>query len=124
MIALPSEILDPFDQLLRSKSLQSNARPVYTKWLRYYWDFCQKYQHNPFSVDSLPLFFKKLQDKQQSEQQQQEAHQAVSLFYAMQTVNHNPANPEQITGIVSTNKGRIMTTSIQPLPLNTGHSNG
>jgi hypothetical protein len=26
MIALPSEIFDPFDQLLRSKSLQSNTR--------------------------------------------------------------------------------------------------
>jgi len=69
MIALPSEILDPFDQLLRSKSLQSNARFVYTKWLRYYWDFCQKYQHNPLNANSLPLFLKKLQDKQQSEQQ-------------------------------------------------------
>ena len=123
MIALPSEIFDPFDQLLRSKSLPSNARFVYTKWLRFYWDFCQKYQHNPLYSNSLPLFLKKLQDKQQSEQQQQEAHQAVSLFYAMQAVNHNPANPEQITGIVSTNKGRILTTSNQPLPQQTGHSN-
>ncbi|MFA5924480.1 MAG: integron integrase [Methylococcaceae bacterium] len=123
MIALPSEILDPFDQLLRSKSLQSNARFVYTKWLRYYWDFCQKYQHNPLNANSLPLFLKKLQDKQQSEQQQQEAHQAVSLFYAMQVANHNPANPEQIIGIVSTNKGPILTTSNQPSSTQTGHSN-
>ena len=69
------------------------------------------------------MFLKKLQEKQQSEQQQQEAHQAVSLFYAMQAANHNPANPEQITGIVSTNKGRILTTSNQPLPQQTGHSN-
>ncbi len=78
MIALPSEIFDPFDHLLRSKSLQSNTRFVYTKWLRFYWDFCQKYQHNPLYANSLPLFLKKLQEKQQSEQQQQEAHQAVS----------------------------------------------
>jgi hypothetical protein len=107
---------------LTSKSLQSNARFVYTKWLRFYWDFCQKYQHNPLYANSLPLFLKKLQDKQQSEQQQQEAHQAVSLFYAMQAANHNPANPEQITGIVSTNKCRIMTTSNQPLPQQSKHS--
>ena len=84
MIALPSEIFDPFDQLLRSKLLQSNVRFVYTKWLRFYWDFCQKYQHNPLYANSLPLFLKKLQEKQQSAQQQQEAHLAVSLFYAMQ----------------------------------------
>ena len=123
MIALPSEIFDTFDQLLRTKLLQSNVRFVYTKWLRFYWDFCQKYQHNPLYANSLPLFLKKLQEKQQPEQQQQKGHQAVSFFYAMQTANHNPANPEQITGIISTNKGPILKSSNQPLPQQTGHSN-
>ncbi len=123
MIALPSIILERFDQVLRDKALPNNARFIYTQWLRYYWDFCQKYQHNPLYANSLPLFLKKLQDKQQSEQQQQEAHQAVSLFHAMQAANHNPANPEKIIGVVSANKDRIMTTSNQPLPQQTGHGN-
>ena len=41
----------------------------------------------------------------------------------MQTANHNPANPEQITGIISTNKGPILKSSNQPLPQQSGHSN-
>jgi hypothetical protein len=41
----------------------------------------------------------------------------------MQVDNHNPANPEQITGIVSTNKGRMLMASNQPLPQQTRHSN-
>jgi len=97
MIALPSIILERFDQVLRNKALPNNTRFVYTKWLRFYWDFCHKFQHIPLNANSLPLFLKKLQDKQQSKRHQQQAHQAVSLFYAMQTANHNPANPEQMT---------------------------
>ncbi|MGZ5010617.1 MAG: hypothetical protein ACXV74_06620 [Methylobacter sp.] len=66
------------------------------------------------------MFLTKWQDKEQSEQQQQqEAHQAVSLLYAMQVANHNPANPEQIIGIVLTNKGRMLMPSNQPLPQQT-----
>jgi hypothetical protein len=58
---------------------------VYAKWLRFYWDFCHKYHHDSFHSDSLPLFLRNLQDKHQSEPQQKQAQQAVSLFYEMQT---------------------------------------
>ena len=52
-------------------------------------------------LDNTQMCIKKLQDKQQ-----QEESQAVFLFYAMQTANHNPVDSEQITDIFSTNKGR------------------
>jgi len=89
MIAFPPEIVDLFDPLLRNKSLQSNIRFFYTQWLRFYCDCCNKYQRDPFHVVSLRLLLKKLQDKLQSEQHQQQAHQAVSLFYAIQFGNNH-----------------------------------
>ena len=63
VIALPRIILERFDQGLREKALPNSARFIYTKWLRFYWDFCQNYQHNPLYAKRLP----KLQDKHQSE---------------------------------------------------------
>ena len=87
MITLPSIILERFDQLL------GNVQFVYTKWLRFHLDFCHEYHHNPFHVDSLPLFLKKLPDKQQSEQHQQQTGQAVSL-HAMQ-VENTPSHAEK-----------------------------
>jgi hypothetical protein len=73
---------------------------VYAKWLRFYWDFCHKYRHDSFHLDSLPLFLKKLQDKQQSEPQQKQAQQAVSLFYEMQTAPvRNPVRTERLSRV-------------------------
>jgi len=63
VIALQRLILEGFDQVLREKALPNNARFIYPKWIRFYRDFCQNYQHNPLYAKRLP----KLQDKQQSE---------------------------------------------------------
>jgi hypothetical protein len=76
-----------FAQFLIGKALPPTVRSFYTKWLRFYWDFCHKYRHDPLQSDSLPLFLKKLQDKHQSEPQRKQAQQAISLFYEMQTAS-------------------------------------
>ena len=62
------------------------ARPLwnhYTKWLRYYWDFCHKYAHPPNEQQSFPRFDEKLRAKHQSESQRQQARQALSLYYGL-----------------------------------------
>jgi hypothetical protein len=38
----------------------------YKKWLRYYLDFCQKYNHPISTKESLGAFIKKLQQKNQT----------------------------------------------------------
>ncbi len=68
MLKLPDTLIQKFDNLLLSKSFSDKDKAVYKKWLRFYWDFCHKYQHDVFCSDSLPLFLKKLQDKNQSVQ--------------------------------------------------------
>lgn len=83
MLKLPTTLLQKFDILLLKKSFSDKHRAAYTKWLRFYWDFCHKYQHDIFHSDSLPLFLQKLQSKNQSEQQQNQAKHSVSLFLKM-----------------------------------------
>ena len=85
MLNLPISLNQQFDKPLLNKSLPDKDRACYKKWLRFYWDFCHKYQHDAFHSGSLPLFLLKLQDKNQSEQQQNLAKQAVSLFFEMHT---------------------------------------
>ena len=83
MLKLPATLIQPFDDLLLSKSLSDKDRAFYKKWLCFYWDFCHKYRHDAFHSGSLPLFIQKLQDKNQSVQQQNQAKQAVNLFYEL-----------------------------------------
>jgi len=88
MLKLPSTLILQFDNLLLSKkSFSDNDRAIYKKWLRFYWDFCHKYQHDAFHSSSLPLFLQKLQSKNQSVQQQNQANHSVSLFFKMHAAN-------------------------------------
>ena len=92
MQKLPTTLNQQFDNLLLNKSFSDKDKFFYKKWLRFYWDFCHKYQHDVFHSDSLPLFLQKLQDKNQSVQQQNQAKHSVSLFFEMHT-----ASKQQIT---------------------------
>ncbi|NOR68828.1 MAG: tyrosine-type recombinase/integrase [Methylomarinum sp.] len=83
MLKLPDLLIQKFNDLLLSKSFSDKDRAVYKKWLRFYWDFCHKYQHDVFRSGSLSLFVQKLQDKDQSVQQQNQAKHSVSLFLKM-----------------------------------------
>ncbi len=47
------------------------------KWLRYYLDFCLKYKCNQSDKKSLSHFLSKLQEKNQTEQQQEQASDAI-----------------------------------------------
>ena len=73
-----------------NKSLPDDTRLAYTKWLQLYWNYCLKYQHDPLVVDSFRVFLAMLSDKQP--ESYQVAHQALALFYVMQTANRNIAN--------------------------------
>ena len=83
MLKLPTTLLQKFDSHLLTKSFSDKHRAAYKKWLRFYWDFCHKYQHDRLHSDSLLLFLQKLQGKNQSVQQQNQAKHSVSLFLEM-----------------------------------------
>ena len=90
MLKLPITLNQQFDNLLLNQSFSDKDRAFYKKWLRFYWDFCHKYQHDVFHSGSLSLFLQKLQNKNQSEQQQHQAKLAISLFLKMRTGSEQP----------------------------------
>ena len=86
MLNLPAALRTAFDTCLRNAAIPKPAQAAYTKWLRYYLDFCQKYHVPHAQQESLPRFLDKLQEKKQTQAQQQQASHAVSLYYELMRV--------------------------------------
>jgi hypothetical protein len=81
MLVVPAELQNQFSELLIAKAIPSSRQGAYRKWLRFYLDFCKKYALEVKDKESLELFIKKLKEKRQSPEQQQQAVQAIRLFY-------------------------------------------
>lgn len=69
-----------FEAHLQAGGVPSQVHVFYKKWFRSYLDFCQKYHLAQVQQASLAPFLKKLQDKRQTEAQQQQASHAISLY--------------------------------------------
>jgi hypothetical protein len=89
MLKLPDEIDCQFNSVLELGSYTEKSKHFYRKWLRFYWDFCKKYHHDPFQSSSLPLFLNKLQEKRLSVQQIDQARQAITLFHGIHFSNNS-----------------------------------
>lgn len=83
MRVIPSPLLAQFEAVLRGNAVPNNAHVFYKKWLRYYLDFCEKYQFSESKRESLGMFLRKLEEKRQTKAQQQEASHAITLFYTL-----------------------------------------
>jgi Phage integrase, N-terminal SAM-like domain len=83
MLQLPLALRTAFDTCLQHAGIPKSAHVAYTKWLRYYLDFCQKYHIPHAQQASLPRFLHKLQEKKQTQAQQQQASHAISLYYGL-----------------------------------------
>ena len=113
---------------LERAGLSQADRSLWQKWLRYYLDFCAKYQHPPRDPDSLPLFLQKLSSKNQTADQQAQAAEAVQLFYDVVTemgeTERAPDDPERIreeawTACFDRLKAVIKTKQYSPSTLKT-----
>jgi hypothetical protein len=58
MLPIPSALQARFEEELRIRAIQKNLQWVYKKWLRYYLDFCSKYNLPPKQKSSLPQFIR------------------------------------------------------------------
>lgn len=81
MIQISQGLLQQFDKLLDDEHVLLDKRKYYKKWLRYYFDFCLKYEHVPEKPESLPAFINKLREKKQSRPQQKQAFDTIILYY-------------------------------------------
>ncbi len=76
---IPQNITIKFDPILIHKGIPRSEHHNFRKWLRYYLDFCKKYDFFESKKEGLPHFIKKLQEKHQSSQQQKQAAFAISF---------------------------------------------
>jgi hypothetical protein len=80
MKPIPPEIKIPYEAALAEKEVPLPAHFYHRKWLRDYLGFCLKYRYGTLKEENLLYFLKKLEDKNQTEQQQKQAFHAVSMF--------------------------------------------
>ena len=78
MLAIPPALGRLYDTLRERQGVAAEYRPHYRKWLRFYWDFCHKYNVKPTARQSFPAFREKLRTKNQSEAQIKQAYHAIS----------------------------------------------
>jgi recombinational DNA repair protein (RecF pathway) len=83
------------EEHLAKRLIPNGLHGVYKKWLRYYLDFCQKYRFPPKHKESLPRFIQKLQEKKQTNAQQEQARNAIKLYYDT-LLGKNPSKPEPL----------------------------
>jgi integron integrase len=91
MIIIPDDILAQYNAALKKRALAASRHSEYRKWLRYYLDFCTKYQPPDSKSERVRLFIEKLRKKKQTPEQQQQAAQAVSLYFEIE--HSKPAFP-------------------------------
>ncbi len=91
MITVPSDLQRQFEKLMQEKAISNRLWWQYKKWLRYYLDFCQKYNFPDTQQNSLPHFLRKLQEKNQTTIQQEQAACAIKLYYQITAVTNRNA---------------------------------
>ena len=80
MKSIPPDIAARFDFALNKFGLARASHYHYKKWLRYYLDFCFKYNHDPTIRESVLPFIQKLKAKRQSRHQLAQATKAIELY--------------------------------------------
>ena len=83
MINIPRDILTRFQAILVKRAVPPAQHSYYKKWLRFYLDFCFKYEMKDSNKESLTQFIAELRKKNQTSDQQEQAAHAISLYYQL-----------------------------------------
>jgi integron integrase len=99
MISLPENLSAAYNRFMAQNGISASQQPYFRKWLRYYVDFCQKYRHGHGDRSSLSAFLIKLGEKQQLESLQEQAKNAITLYYEMLKYRKNSLQPKETLSI-------------------------
>jgi integron integrase len=83
MLKIPDSLKARFDRALGENEIPRSDRNHYLKWLRYYLDFCNKYGFAASDTRSLSSFIRKLEEKNQTALQREQAGKAVHVYYEL-----------------------------------------
>ena len=84
MIQIPRNLVSAYTTFIEQRGVKAEQYQHYVKWLRYYLDFCRKYNFKKTEKESLSGFIGKLKEKKQSEKLRKQARHAISFFYEME----------------------------------------
>ena len=87
MLKVPYDIWSHYEAVLKAKVKDSSRHDDFRKWLRYFWDFRNKYPLPESHSEQVRLFIEKLRQKNQQPDQLRQATYAVSLFFESQLKN-------------------------------------
>jgi hypothetical protein len=80
MRKIPVSLVREMRREMDSQRVPNHQQVDWLKWLRYYLDFCHKYHHSTRNPETEILYLQKLSSKGQSDLQQQQASDSISLF--------------------------------------------
>ena len=87
MLQIPAQLTNQFTTYIGQQGIPSGQHRYYLKWMRYYLDFCYKYQFDRGTDMSLSAFLKKLNEKKQPAQLPK---QAVRLYFSCPQSSKKP----------------------------------
>ncbi len=82
MLTIPINLAQQYETLLVQQDIPIKQRSHYYKWLRYYLDFCDKYQFELSEKRSFSAFNEKLRSKNQSDTQRQQAKKGDRFIFS------------------------------------------
>lgn len=86
MLRVPADLIAQYQLYMDQNGIDLSRHDEYIKWLRFFLDFCEKYQVNGVESVRLHLFINKLKEKRQSQDQRRRAYHAISLYFKMSNV--------------------------------------
>jgi integron integrase len=83
MLLLAKNLAVEFCSHIKKRGVAEGRTGEYQKWLRYFLDFCSKYNTSNTKSAQLRAFMNKLREKGQPDDQRRRAYHAVSLYFEM-----------------------------------------
>lgn len=112
MLIIPKTLFFQYKTLLSKRNIPENIHVHYQRWLRYYLDFCKKYNFPSSSIASLEPFIQKLREKNQNNFKQQQARDAVRLYYEL--IRPVSSNNEKKGSIISQQQCLEVREDVKP----------
>ena len=110
MIQIDPQTTKKYKMVLINNHIPESDAHLYLKWLRYYLDFCQKYEYEKKNRASLPLFLEKLKSKGQNLNQQNQADHSIKLFYSCSNPKKENRSIKQTPGNNNYVQDKVMET--------------
>ncbi len=113
MTVIPSEFLEKYKSLLKTKGMDDSFQNFYIKWLGYYIEFCKKFNYPYTETVSLDKFINKLKENNQTREEQKEIKNAILLYFELKNLKKRdiPWNTGEITLKDESNPQTLNTSS-------------